>query len=84
MTDYDNTNTGVIFTNKKKTSDKHPDRTGSLNVDGVEYWLSGWIKKDKNGQPFMSLSIKAKEEKRAAPKPRRPMTDDHPGDPDEF
>ena len=64
MAEYDNTNTGVLFSNKKKTSDKHPDRTGSLNVDGVEYWLSGWVKKDKNGQPFMSLSVKAK-----APKP---------------
>lgn len=62
MADYDNTNSGAIFQNPKKTSEKHPDRTGSLNVDGVDYWISGWIKKDKNGSPYMSLSVKPKEE----------------------
>ena len=69
MADYDNTNTGAIFVNDKKTSDKHPDRKGSLNVGGVDYWLSGWLKKDKNGNPFMSLAVTAKEQQAPVAKP---------------
>ena len=65
MADYDNTNTGAIFVNDKKTSDKHPDRKGSLNVNGEEFWLSGWLKKDKNGNPFMSLAVTPKEQQAA-------------------
>ena len=63
MAEYDNTNTGALFVNSKKESDKHPDRNGSLNVDGVDYWISGWLKKDKNGGTFLSLAVKPKEEK---------------------
>ena len=61
MSEYDNTNSGALFNNTNKTTDKHPDRTGSLNVNGVDYWVSGWLKKDKNGNPFLSLAVKPKE-----------------------
>ena len=64
---YDNTNRGVLFVNdKKEDGDKKPDRTGSLNVDGVEYFLDGWIKKSESGKTFMSVSVKRKD-KQAAP-----------------
>ena len=63
--EYDNTNTGAIFVNDKKSTDKHPDRKGSLNVGGVEYWLSGWLKKDKSGNTYMSLSVTPKEAQQA-------------------
>jgi uncharacterized protein (DUF736 family) len=53
---YDNTNKGVLFSNKKKETDNHPDYNGSINIDGTEYWLSAWINKDKNGNKYMSLS----------------------------
>ena len=69
MAEYDNTNSGAIFVNNKKTADNHPDRNGTLNVEGVEYWISGWLKKSKNGDPFMSLSVKRKEQ--AAPAARQ-------------
>ena len=41
---YDNTNRFVIFKNDRNDTDTSPDYTGSLNVDGVDYWLDGWIK----------------------------------------
>jgi hypothetical protein len=65
--EYDNTNRGIISKNLNKTSDNHPDQSGSLNVNGVEYWLSGWIKEGKKGK-FLSLSIKPKEDKAGKPK----------------
>ncbi len=54
---YDNTNRGVFFTNNRKKTDKHPDMTGKINVNGVDYELSGWKKQGKNGE-FISLGIK--------------------------
>jgi hypothetical protein len=53
--EYDNTNSGALFKAEKKT-DSHPDYNGSINIDGTDYWLSAWLKKDKNGNTYMSLS----------------------------
>ena len=44
---------GSIFVNDKKTKDNQPDRRGSCKIDGVEYWISGWLK-DTNGKKWMS------------------------------
>ena len=57
-------NTGSLFVNDKKTQENHPDRTGSFNIDGVEYWINGWIKKGKDGKPpWLSISVKPKNQK---------------------
>ena len=63
MTQYDNTNRGSIWGNDKKEKDTHPDFKGSINVEGVEYWLSGWKRKpDANPKaPALSLSIQRKD-----------------------
>ncbi len=61
MTDFDNTNRGVLFKNSRKTTDKHPDYTGSINVGGKEFYLDAWIKESKKGEKFMSLSCKSKD-----------------------
>ena len=58
---YDNTNSGAIFPAREKKTEKHPDMTGSLNVEGVEYYVSGWTKVSQKGQKFLSLSVKAKD-----------------------
>lgn len=59
----DNTNRGAIWGNKKKERDTHPDFTGSLNVEGVEYWVSAWKRKPNASPnaPSLSFSIKPKE-----------------------
>ena len=63
--EYDNTNRGVLFSERdRKTKDEDRDYSGSINVDGTEYWLSAWIKTSKKtGQKFMSLSVKPKQDK---------------------
>lgn len=62
MTQYDNTNRGSLFKNDKKTEQKHPDLSGSINIEGTEYWISGWSKVSKGGQKFISLSVRQKQE----------------------
>lgn len=65
---YDNTNTGVLFLNDRKEKDSHPTRKGSINVEGKEYWLSGWDKQTSKGDTI-SLSLEPKDKaKTAAPK----------------
>jgi uncharacterized protein (DUF736 family) len=50
-------NTGVLFKNNKKTSDKAPDYTGNIDVDGGYYKLAAWVKPMKTGGKFLSISV---------------------------
>jgi hypothetical protein len=56
----DKTNKGLLFPNHKK-SDKGPNIRGFLNVEGVEYEVSGWTRVPTSGklanQKCLSLSI---------------------------
>lgn len=69
MAEFDNTNRGSLFKNDKKTEEKHPDMSGSINIEGVEYWISGWKKQSKAGTGFISLSVRTKEQTRQSSKP---------------
>ena len=57
MSDYDDTNRGVLFKNFRKENDRHPDYRGKINVDGVEKEISAWIKESKKGDKFMSIAV---------------------------
>lgn len=80
-------NSGSVFQNEKKDSDKHPDRTGQGLIEcphcgkswGV--WISGWLKKSKEGKPFMSLAFQKKEDKGGGRRDDRgpPRRDDRGG-----
>lgn len=65
MTGYDNNNRGSIWPNKKKEKDTHPDFTGSLNVDGKDYWVSAWKRKPDAGEraPSLTFTVKPKDGK---------------------
>lgn len=58
---YNNTNRGAIFVNKKKQHEKQPDRTGTADIEGVEYFISGWLRTSKAGEKYMSLSFTKKD-----------------------
>lgn len=63
MPEYDNTNRGSIWENKKKEKPTQADFTGSLNVDGTDYWLNGWLRKEGASQdsPAMTFSVRPKD-----------------------
>lgn len=72
MSEYDNTNRGAIWKNDDRKSDKHPQYKGSINVAGVEYWLSAWVgNKDNPKAPALSFSVQEKEGQATAQKPAK-------------
>lgn len=69
---YDNEMRGTISRNERKEQDSHPDIKGDCQIDGVQYWVSGWRKERKDGTgSFYSLSFKAKEQQKPAPQQRQ-------------
>ena len=54
MANYTKTGNIMLFKNGNKKEDKHPDYQGTLTMDGIEHKVSGWTRKDKNGNPFIS------------------------------
>ncbi|HYG55907.1 MAG TPA: hypothetical protein VD965_11485 [Burkholderiales bacterium] len=80
MSQYDDTNRGALFKNAKKDSDNHPDYKGSVNVEGVEYWVSSWLKVSKAGEKYLSLSLTAKDAPKSVskPAPRQSRDEDVP------
>ena len=64
---YDNDNSGVLFRNKKKEKDTHPDYTGSAEIAGKDYWISAWLNVGKEtsripGEKFFSIRFNEKED----------------------
>jgi hypothetical protein len=57
---YDNNNTFVLFKNDQGDNPKRPNYTGSANLDGIEFRLSGWIRESAKGK-FISGQVQLKE-----------------------
>lgn len=55
-------NTGSLFRNDRREKDTHPHAQGSALIDGVEYWLSAWTNRAKDGSPYQSLKFTRKEQ----------------------
>jgi hypothetical protein len=70
--------TGTLFRNDRKTTQNHPDKSGSCKINGQDYWISGWIKIADNGDERISLAFKLKEERadRNGPAPVQVRTEE--------
>lgn len=60
---FDETNRGSIWPNKRKEKDTHPDFTGQINIDGKDYWLNAWKRKPdaREGAPSLTFTVKPKD-----------------------
>ena len=61
MTTYDNTNRWILKRNERRAKDTSPEFVGTINIDGKEYWLSGWVKERQLGGKMFSGTVKPKE-----------------------
>lgn len=55
-----NENSGALFKNDRKEKDTHPNLSGHINIEGKDYWLSGWTKRNDDGS-FKVISLAAKQ-----------------------
>lgn len=69
-------NSGTLFRNDKKRNEKSPEYTGAARIDGVDYWINGWVKESKNGTKFFSFAFKAKDAPKQQSKPASTSLDD--------
>lgn len=71
-------NSGSLFKNDRKQSDRHPDYTGTANVNGKEVRISAWVRESANGKKYFSLAFSDMDFQSTAPQqgaaPQRPAT----------
>ena len=67
MSNYDNTNSGVLFKNDVGDNPKRPAYKGKVDVNGKEYEIVGWVREGKKGE-FISLKVEDKAAFKPAPK----------------
>ena len=73
MTNYDNTNRWILSRNDRRDKDTSPEFTGTINIEGKEYWLNGWVREKKDGSgKFFSGTAKPKEPMTLGPDPEPP------------
>lgn len=71
-------NSGILSRVTDRKSDKHPEFSGSAEIDGVEYWMSAYVNESEKGKYF-KISFKPKEQQGQSdgPAQRRPQKEDN-------
>ncbi len=54
---YDTKNKGTLWLETELKTDRSPNFTGTLDVNGKEYRIVGWNKTTKTGKDLISLAI---------------------------
>ena len=52
-------NSGALFKEEEKKSEKHPDYKGNCLVNGQKMYIAAWINESQSGKKYMSLSFSA-------------------------
>ena len=80
--EYDNSNSGTLFRNEKKTEPNHADYNGAGELTcqacGAKstFWINAWVKTAKeSGKKFFSFAFKHKD---APPKQQQPQAAPQP------
>jgi uncharacterized protein (DUF736 family) len=56
--EYDDELRGVLFPERDKKSDRHPDFTGKVTVSGTDYRIAAWKRASRaDNKPFLSLTL---------------------------
>lgn len=50
-------NTGSLFENRQKLKNTHPDLTGVVKIDGVDYRIAAWKTVSAKGVEYHSLAF---------------------------
>lgn len=59
ITNYTTPGRGILFENHNKTTENQPDMIGSITMpDSVRYSVSGWHRTSKEGNHYISLSLR--------------------------
>ena len=62
MAQYDNNNRFILAKNDRMRNEKDAPYTGQATIDGVEYWLNGWVQERKDGSGrFFSGTVRPKQ-----------------------
>jgi hypothetical protein len=64
-------NRGSIFRNPDKQGDNDRDYSGTANIGGRLWWISGWVRESEGGRKYLSLSFKPQNADAAQPKKSR-------------
>jgi hypothetical protein len=61
MENNQNKNGGALFKNDKKLTEQHPDYTGTLTIEGKDYYLSAWVNESaRTGQKYFAIKATPK------------------------
>jgi hypothetical protein len=63
-------NSGALFRNEDRKTEKHANARGSAVIDGVHYFVDAWTKQGAKG-PWQSLAFKRKDKQPDAEPQRR-------------
>ena len=55
-------NSGALFKEENKQSEKHPDYKGNCLINGQKMYIAAWINESQGGKKYMSLSFSAPSE----------------------
>jgi uncharacterized protein (DUF736 family) len=66
MPEYSNELRGVLFPQDAET-ERHPNLTGKVEINGVEYRLAAWKRESAAGNPYLSLKVSLPQEQQKTP-----------------
>ena len=50
-------NSGALFKEEEKKSEKHPDYKGNCLINGKKMYIAAWVNTAESGKKYMSLSF---------------------------